>query len=268
MTYAALETSRDDGAPVELYLFTRGVNRWAWTSGDAPVTYLGDTYTPQVITRSEPSLEQQQSRDGATLTLEVPRDNPVAVLYRVFVPPNTVGLTIYRLHRAEPANTITLWVGRVRGVSWKGSTAVIECEGQDAALKRQALRRGVGLACEHMLYDAGCKLVATAYRATGALASVTGTTLQAAVFATQPNGWWVSGYVRVDNEDYRMVTAHTGDTVTVLSPFEDLAAGEVIEVFAGCDRSWATCGSKFTNQANFGGWPFWPTKNPYSTGLL
>ena len=98
--------------------------------------------------------------------------------------------------------------------------------------------------------------------------SVTGTTLQAAVFATQPNGWWVSGYVRVDNEDYRMVTAHTGDTVTVLSPFEDLAAGEVIEVFAGCDRSWATCGSKFTNQANFGGWPFWPTKNPYSTGLL
>ena len=74
--------------------------------------------------------------------------------------------------------------------------------------------------------------------------------------------------MRVANEDYRMITAHTGDTVTVLSPFEDLAAGDSIEVYAGCDRTKAVCVSKFSNYDNFGGWADWPTKNPYQTGII
>lgn len=267
MTYLALETSRDDGQPIELYKFRRGVDEWTYASGDASVVHLGATYTPATIARSEPDLAQGAQRSGASLTLEVPRDFAVASLFRgVAPPPGTVTLTIYRKHRAD-AEVVTYWVGRVRGVSWAGARATLECEGLDAMLKRPALRRGVGINCEHMLYDQGCGLVATAFRATGTLASIAGATLQAAVFATQANGWWVSGFVRVGNDDYRMVTAHTGDTVTVLSPFEDLAAGDAIEVFAGCDRTFATCGSKFNNQPRFGGWPYWPEKNPYKDGL-
>lgn len=266
MSYNALETSQSAGAPVELYLFRRGVQRWTETSGDVAEVYLGDTYTPAPIQRSEPQLAER-GKDGTSFTVTVPRDHPVAAQFRVFVPATRMSLTLFRHHRGD-AETVVQWTGRVRGVRWVGSNAELQCEGTDAMLKRQALRRGVGINCEHMLYDSRCGLVATAFRATGTLATVAGTTLQGAVFASQPNGWWVSGFVRVANEDYRMVTAHSGDTVTLLSPFEDLAAGDSIEVYAGCDRTFATCGSKFNNQANNGGWPFWPVKNPYQDGLI
>lgn len=267
MSYATPETSRDAGQPVELYKFRRGIDEWTYTSADAAIVYAGATYAPAVMRRSAPEATSGAQRSGATLTIEVPRDFAIATLFRGLAPPpGTVTLTIFRRHRTD-AEVIPYWVGRVRGASWAGSRATLECEGLDAMLKRPALRRGVGINCEHMLFDAACGLVATAWRATGTLATVTGTTLQAAVFATQANGWWVSGFVRVDNQDYRMVTAHSGDTVTVLSPFEGLAAGDAIEVFAGCDRTYATCGAKFSNQARFGGWPFWPTSNPYQTGL-
>lgn len=264
MTYATLETSRDDGAPVELYLFARGVERWTWTSGDVPVVWQGATYTPAVISRDEPDQDQQRA---GPLTLTVPRDNAVANLFRVFVPPSTLSLTVYRAHRDDLADTIALWQGRVRAVEWRDSQALIRAEPVDALLDRPALRRAYGLNCQHMLYDLRCKISAEAFRVAGPLSSRSGANLTAAIFATQPNGWWVSGYVRVAQQDYRMVVAHTGDTVEVLSAFEDVSPGDVIEAFAGCNRTLATCRSKFANAVNYGGFPWIPTENPFEVGL-
>lgn len=264
MTYTTLETSRDDGAPLELYLFSRGVERWTWTSGDVPVVWQGATYIPAVISRDEPDQDQQRA---GPLTLTVPRDNEVAGLFRVFVPASTLGLTVYRAHRDDLADIIPWWQGRVRAVEWRGSEALIHAEPLDAMLERQALRRAYGLNCQHMLYDLRCKISAEAFRVAGAVANVTGTSITAAVFAGQPDGWWVSGYVRVAQQDYRMVVAHTGDTVEVLSAFEDLAPGDAIEAFAGCARTLAVCRSKFDNAVNYGGFPWIPTENPFEVGL-
>jgi hypothetical protein len=33
---------------------------------------------------------------------------------------------------------------------------------------------------------------------------------------------------------------------------------------AGCDRTFATCQSKFGNSLNFGGFPWIPVKNPFA----
>lgn len=265
MSYTTLETSRDDGAPIELYRFVRGVDRWTWTSADVAVVYQGETYTPAVIQRNEPDQDQQRA---GPLTVTVPRDNAVAGLFRVFVPAGTTGLTVYRAHRDDLADVIPLWQGRVRGVEWRGSEARIQCEALDAMLDRQALHRGYGLNCPHFLYDLRCKISAESFRVAGPLASLSGTTLTAAIFATQPDGWWVSGYVRVAQQDYRMVIAHTGDTVEVLSAFEDLSPNDIIETFAGCDRTLATCRTKFSNAVNYGGFPWIPLDNPFETGLV
>jgi len=37
---------------------------------------------------------------------------------------------------------------------------------------------------------------------------------------------------------------------------------------AGCDHSVSTCAARFDNLANYGGFPFIPTKNPFSTGVF
>lgn len=264
MSFSSVETSQSSGAPVALYLFVRGANRWTYTRGDTEQTHLGDTYTPATISHSAPTLAER-GKEGASMVITVPRDHPVAMQYLVFVP-TSMSLTIFRRHRSDP-ETVVEWTGRVRGVQWTGSTAELQCEGTDGMQKRQSLRRGCGYNCEHFLFDQGCGLTSTAWRATGNLGSVNGATLQGGLFGSKPNGWWKTGYVRVKQSDYRMVVEHSGSTVTLLSPFEDVQAGDAAEVYAGCDRTWDTCGSKFSNQARYGGFPFWPIKNPYKDGM-
>ena len=62
----------------------------------------------------------------------------------------------------------------------------------------------------------------------------------------------------------RMITNHSGDTITLSAVLPGLAVGVALEAFAGCDRTFATCQSKFGNSLNFGGFPWIPAKNPFA----
>ncbi|WVX90535.1 tail assembly protein [Vibrio phage VpP2 MP] len=46
-----------------------------------------------------------------------------------------------------------------------------------------------------------------------------------------------------------------------------LAVGMEVSLVAGCDRTKATCQSKFNNLANYGGYLAVPTKNPFQDGI-
>ena len=50
----------------------------------------------------------------------------------------------------------------------------------------------------------------------------------------------------------------------LLAVLPGLAVGVAFEAFAGCDRTFATCQSKFGNSLNFGGFPWIPAKNPFA----
>jgi uncharacterized phage protein (TIGR02218 family) len=82
-------------------------------------------------------------------------------------------------------------------------------------------------------------------------------------FLSQSTGWLTGGYLRVGGVP-RMITQHSGDTVTLSSVLPGLAVGSAFEAFAGCDRSFSTCQSKFGNALNFGGFPWIPAKNPFA----
>ena len=53
-------------------------------------------------------------------------------------------------------------------------------------------------------------------------------------------------------------------SITLHNIPEGLAVGVAFEAFAGCDRTFATCQSKFGNSLNFGGFPWIPAKNPFA----
>ena len=55
--------------------------------------------------------------------------------------------------------------------------------------------------------------------------------------------------------------AVSGATVTVelwQAMSEPVAAGDAFTISAGCDKQFATCKSRFANQANFRGFPYMP----------
>ncbi len=273
MTYLTYEKSEASGAPVELYRFSSAgfLTPLLYTSNEDDVEYNFETYTAIPIKRSQP----EHSREPAQreLTIELSRDNELAAKYISFVPPKTVWLTIYRYHRIDN-QIVVFWQGRVRGVSWQGNIASLNCQPTDSMFARMGLRASYGSNCSHMLYDAGCKVSSALYENTASILNINGDRLTASIFATFPDltpvptGWWITGYIeRVLTGDLRYIIGHLSDEITLLAAFEGLEGGELMKIYAGCDHAYTTCINKFANGINFGGFPFVPLKNPFEFKL-
>jgi hypothetical protein len=61
----------------------------------------------------------------------------------------------------------------------------------------------------------------------------------------------------------RFILEHSGAAITLSSGASDIPVGAAVSLFPGCDHSAATCAAKFSNAANYGGFPYMPTKNPF-----
>lgn len=263
MSYTATENSATQGRPVELYRFALGPQRWTFTSGQTAVVYLSETYAPAPIRRSGIEQGNEINRSGLEITL--PRDNPLAALFISSPPEGVVSVTLYRFHASDTATeTIVLWKGRVGGARLSGSELVLKCEPVATSLKRPGLRARYQLICRHALYSAGCGALAATYRVDGTVAAVSGTAIQVAAAASQPDGYFVAGMLTTANAGSRMIVGHSGINLTLVAPMPGLTAGMDVQLYAGCDHSVATCRDRFSNLANFGGFPFIPVKNPFT----
>lgn len=118
--------------------------------------------------------------------------------------------------------------------------------------------------CPATLGDTECAKSLVAFTVTGTIASIDATGLQ----ITDASRTEASGYF-----DYGVVTMTSGDSsgysmevkssvvgsfiMQQVMPF-GIAAGDTYSLVAGCDKSFATCGTKFDNVINFQGFPHLP----------
>lgn len=272
MTYEAAETSADQGRPVELYTFARGATLWRYTSADRDQVVGGDTYTRQVIQRSRIEQGSEMNRSGLKLT--VPRDFPIAELYRVAPPGDVVAMTLRRLHLSDADGELaTLWTGRVVNVAWSqdATQATITLEPVYTSLRRTGLRRMYGKLCPHVLYGPACKVNPAAFAVEGALTAVGATTIAATAWGAKPVGWFDGGYIEWaegGGTERRFIVAHTGSTLTLDRRAPGLEVGAAVTAYPGCDHTLQTCHDKFDNVLNYGGTPFIPQKNPFGGGPI
>lgn len=268
MSYSSYENSEDLGNPLELYKFssTSFNSNYYYNNGEEDFIYLADTYTPENIKRSQPEIAQERS--AQTITVQVPMDIGIADKYLGYLPPTTVWLTIYRVHRTD-GEVATFWTGKVTSVSRQQHELVFSCQPIDTAFEKVGLRRFYGAGCNHMLYDPNsCRVDKDLFKATGTITSFSGLTINSSIFSSQPNGWWTAGFMQRSNGEMRFITDHSGSTVTILYPFSNLQISETVDIYAGCDRKYPTCINKFNNKDNYGGFPFVPTDDPFKSGLL
>jgi uncharacterized phage protein (TIGR02218 family) len=265
MTYAASETSVAGGAPVELYRFALQGQSWCYTSADTAQAYNSQTYEPVPIVRSEPTQDKEVQTQELKVTL--PPDDPVALLFQQGAPAGSVALVIYRFHRAV-AEVLPFWTGRVRGCVWnQDGKAELQCEPVYCLLKRQVLRYHYQRSCNHMLYSPQCGLTRGDWATVGTVTGISGQTITAAEFASKADGWFKAGLVSWGYQR-RMVIAHVGQTLTLLTPFEGLNVGAVVTAYAGCDHTLGATGcGRFNNYLNYGGFPYVPGINPFN-GVL
>jgi uncharacterized phage protein (TIGR02218 family) len=249
------------GRPVRLYRFVNGSSKYLYCSGTDAVTWQAETYLPTPVGDEE--IKQEGLLLLSEINIELPRDDALAALCLPAPPEGVIGVTIFEGHYGDN-DFVVLWLGRVSTVSWPDDQRVrFACESVSADLKRPGLRARYQRICRHALYTSGCGVDPSGFEATGTAAAVSGTTITAAVFGTQADGWFIAGKIQA-GDAVRMILTHAGTTITITAPITGLSVGDSFTAWAGCDHARGTCETKFDNLDKYGGFPWLPRKNPFS----
>ncbi|MDT3707485.1 MAG: phage BR0599 family protein [Thiobacillus sp.] len=261
MTYQATDASIQDGSPFELYSFVTGALRHAYTSNVASIVYGADTYLPAQITRGKITHTTEFMR--GELSIRVPVSLPVAAMFLPGSPSKPTEVRIYRRHILDgAAETAQVWRGRVLSMKVEGMEAELVCGQLYGSMQRMGLRGNCQVGCRHALYDENCTVDRTLHDYAGNTASVIGSTVVVPGASAKPDGWYDGGLF-VWGETSRLIVRHVGDILNLLAPVPDLTGGQPVTIYPGCDRSHATCTSKFNNDYFHGGYPWMPVKNPF-----
>lgn len=277
MSYNDKEISTQDGRPVALYMMEWGNTVWRYTSADQQITrselvngVAADvTYVPKAMSDSGMVQGGSSAND---FTVDCPTDLPIVGLFRGTPPSETIWLTVRRIHMGETDSPI-YWTGTVTNVKRLDlANAQIIGKPLTASFKRTGLRLCWTRECPHFLYDFDCKVSASAYAQTANLTALTATTLTMDL-AGKPDQYYRGGYISWQanadgTKERRMISGQVGNTITVLGLTDGLAVGKAVTAYPGCDRSSATCVSKFNNLANFGGFEFMPGQSPFGTQIF
>lgn len=265
MSFDAREISEYEGEPQELYWFMRGTEEWLYTSGSFAVTLGLNTYEPLAGLKRQ-AIVRGRERSRNQLSIEMPR---TAALVSEFigVPKQTpVWLKILRVHEGESDAKIS-YQGRVRACDLKGNMATLTCDDIMASVYKQAFRHKFQNQCNHFMYDSNCTLVEGDYtHIDQELLTVDGDTLT--VDNAEAAGVFINGQVRTATGERRLVVndtkAGSTHTLTLLQPFEDVVAGDLVFLIEGaCRNTFATCPED--NKANYGGYPLVPRKDPFKS---
>lgn len=170
--------------------------------------------------------------------------------------------------------------GSVRGIYDFGSVGEVQVvdDAVDIELRSEMsklsrpVNRVVSDVCDAVLGDARCTYshASPNHLATSSISGVTDAitftaTISAATHTLAVTGWFNGGvltWTGGSNSGYKSVvgaysrTDDTGTFVLLLPPGQTITGGDAFSVKSGCDHLFSTCGSKFSNGANFRGFPF------------
>lgn len=261
MTYASSESSVYGGNPVEGFEFQADGTYWRYTSADHDIEIGGETFSAVAISR--PSISNTDDSAKSGIQVAAARDNPAAATFISGTNGGAMILTIYRGHE-DDGEFIVCWKGRVMSVSYSGEQVQISCESIFTSMKRPGLRAKYQLLCRHVLYDSGCGLTAGDYDESATVTDVSGVSVTVSGLGAFDDGYFTGGYFKKSTYQFRTIIDHTGGVLTIDRPLPGLVATDTLTIYPGCDHALSTCASKFSNELNFGGFPWIPSQNPFS----
>lgn len=254
-------------AEIELYAFESASASFHLTPHEFAVDLHGQRYLSTPIGRSALSLGAEATKTA--LQLRLPPDH--ALVSHLLASALSGEVTVVRLSVAQLPQAFsqgigTRWLGRVLGVEIADDIAQVACESAQVSLKRIGLRRLYSRQCTHVLYSDACgaqpvSQSATVQSVAGRRVVLTGGTPPTLLDALP------GGLLQLANGARHMIVGADSVGVELLAPLL-LPAGAVVQLVAGCDHSTTTCAARFNNLNNYGGFPFLPNKNPFSTGVF
>jgi len=291
MTFDAFETG--DGRPVELYDFTIGGVLLRRTNAVRDVVIGSNTYESlPALSRTHPQINTELT--SGEITINVPKDFPIAAQFRFTLPSNLPNVTIFRMHLNDPdGQLLVVWQGEVVNCKFGDNTALLFCQPVTRIFDKVIPSRTFSATCNWQLYARGCQVVRATYTKTTTIAStlpdgqtLTITNLRAlaveidvseslGLTSAELDIFWNKGIIVITGapgERRAVVDADIGgdpNVVRINRPFVTSGlAGTAIDVVAGCNHNIdGDCSRKFLNTPEFGGFPTVPLLNPFNIEL-
>lgn len=156
---------------------------------------------------------------------------------------------------------VPLGEGRIGSVETRGGAFTAELRGASAALDRPVVEE-TSPECRANLGDKRCRVAMAGRRRIARVVAIDGQTLTVDAAESAANAYglgllrWLGG---MNGGLETAIMASSGTSVTLRTvPALAVAAGDMIELIEGCDKSIATCSARFGNAANFRGEPYLP----------
>lgn len=243
------------------------------TSAPSALTWDGQVFAPAAIERGTVRLIRGIEVDTLDVTIHEAAGIAVngATLARVAVNGGLDGARL-SLRRAvmetwgdTSAGLVHLFDGRVANVHTDRMavrlSVVSDTELLDVKLPRRLYQPG----CTHSLYGLGCGLDAATWTSNCIVQAGSSTTeIVVDAIASRPFGYFVGGVATFSGGDLtgvrRTIKLHdAADRVHMMMPLPVVpAAGTQVLLRPGCDKTRAMCKGRFSNELNFGGFPYVP----------
>ena len=258
------------GALPEFYRFTDdgGRSYEYWTSWDTALTFGGNVYSPAPIARSGFSVDINFS--PVSLTLKIPLDVGSIMAETVAsTPPPPITVTIYQATVSDLSASVILFQGTAKIASASGKLVTLQFEQQTKVLDTHIPIKHYQAFCNHGVFDTGCGLRGNSrtWYVNCTITGISGAIYTSAEFDAYADNYFRGGQLIYENET-RLITAHTGDSVVLQVPFRsNVTFGTSVRALPGCDGDPETCINKFDNFTNFLGMPYIPIVNPTIYGV-
>jgi uncharacterized phage protein (TIGR02218 family) len=243
-----------------------------YTSWDSDLTVLGNVFLagPPHLRRSQ--IEEKIGLEVAALELEVlaaqsDTINSVPILQMIASGSfDGAQLRIDRLFMDAAGNQIGTVIrfsgviGAVEEVT--RSSARLTVEALVSRLSQQLPGIILQPNCTNTLFDARCGLVKASFAES--LSVQPGSTVNKLIsHSTKPDGYYDNGQIAftsgANSGLVKAVKRYVGQQFFFNSPLPFVSsAGDAFTAYPGCDKTQSTCTNKFSNLANFEGFPFVP----------
>lgn len=255
MSYIADETSISSSEPIELYKFSYNNLDYCYTSSQYAQQVDGIVYNPEYIERGNSLKLGDSGGTVETCTIEVPRTNPVAMLYQGAPPElSSVVVQIFRMHGKDASNRIKILDGVVTQVRFKDSIAELTITIENV-LNRYIPRGVLSYSCQNCIYDEKCCLKAEDYAFRCTLLKRDGLIIQSNELKDKPSGYFTDGYMKMNNS-VRAIVKHDDNKLLIKYPINDSELDDVFYVYPGCSQLFKFCHERFNNTDNFNGVPY------------
>lgn len=262
MGVKASEQQAQQEPVVEAFDFTVGATHYRYTSYYQEQTLGGSLFEAEAIEKNDDSV-LGDGLDAGSCEVSLPATNALAEALKASRETRAVGLTVTKYFADDLTESSVTFAGDLVGVSFADGLCKMKFESYMHLLDCDVPKVVVQAGCNNRLFDDVCAINSDLYKEVVApTVSNQGRTLTSATFGGHADGYYDGGRVYFPTTgEYRYVTAHAGNAITLHYAIPTLTSGATVHVWPGCDKKPATCVDKFNNIGQFVGFPYVPTKD-------